>query len=42
MEAVEKLSLVNVQLSFLIGGGASRVFLKNAAPKAHPKMTNDN
>jgi hypothetical protein len=28
--------------SFVIGGGASRIFfLKGAAPKAHPKMTDD-
>jgi hypothetical protein len=30
--------MVTVQSSFVIGGGASRVFfLKDAAPKAHPK-----
>jgi hypothetical protein len=30
--------LFNGQLSFVIGGGASRIFLiKDAAPKAHPK-----
>jgi hypothetical protein len=30
-------------LSFVIGGCASRnFFLQDAAPKAHPKMTNDN
>jgi len=35
--------LLNVQLSFVIDGGASRdFFLKDAAPKALPKMTNDN
>jgi len=34
--------LFNVQLSFVIGGCASRTFLKDAAPKAHPKMTNEN
>jgi hypothetical protein len=32
--------MVTVQLSFVICGGASRDFLNNAAPKAHPKMTN--
>jgi hypothetical protein len=37
-----KCSMVNVQLSFVIYGGASRIFfLKDAAPKAPPKMTND-
>jgi hypothetical protein len=37
------LSLFTVQLSFVIGGGASRVFfLKDDAPKAHPGMTKDN
>ena len=40
---VKKRSLFNVQLSFVIGGGAPRIFLlKDAAPKAHPKMTRDN
>jgi len=35
--------MFNVQLSFVIGGGASRnLFLKDAAPQAHPQMTNDN
>jgi hypothetical protein len=30
------------KLPFVIGGCASRIlFLKIAAPKAHPKMTND-
>src|SRR5262245_57189734 len=43
IEAVKKLSLFNVQLLFVIDGGASRnLFFKDAAPKAHPKMTNDN
>jgi hypothetical protein len=38
-----KLSLFNVQLSFVIGGGASRnCFFIYVAPKAHPQMTNDN
>ena len=42
-EAGEKCSLFNVQLSFVIDGGASRIFfLEDAAPKAHPKMTSDN
>jgi hypothetical protein len=40
---VKKWSLFNVQLSFVSYGGASRNrFYKDAAPKAHPKMTNDN
>jgi hypothetical protein len=34
--------MFNVQLSFVIDGGASRIFFLNAAPKAPPKMTNDN
>jgi len=35
--------MFTVQLSFVIDGGASRnFFYKDAAPKAHPKMTNDN
>jgi hypothetical protein len=35
--------MFNVQWSFVIGGGASRnLFLTDGAPKAHPKMTNDN
>jgi hypothetical protein len=35
---VKKLSMFNVQLSFVIDGGASRnFFLEDAAPKAHPK-----
>jgi hypothetical protein len=29
-------SLFNVQLSFVIFGGASRVFLMKVAPEAHP------
>jgi hypothetical protein len=40
---VKKCSLFNVQLSYAIDGGASRnVFVKDAAPKAPPKMTDDN
>jgi hypothetical protein len=40
---VKKSSSFNVQLSFVIGGGASRsFFLEDAAPKAHPEMTYDN
>jgi hypothetical protein len=32
--------MFNVQWSIAIGGGASRnLFFKDAAPKAHPKMT---
>jgi hypothetical protein len=43
MGSVKKRSTFNVQLSFVIGGGASRIFVLNhAAPKAHPKMTKDN
>jgi hypothetical protein len=38
---MKKLSLVNGQLSVVNDGGASRIF-KDAAPKAHPKLTNDN
>jgi hypothetical protein len=34
--------MFNGQLSFVIFGGASRGFINIAAPKAHPKMTNDN
>jgi hypothetical protein len=35
--------MVNVQLLFVIGGGAfAQSFVKDAAPKAHPKMTSDN
>jgi hypothetical protein len=35
--------MFNVQLPFVIDGGASRnLFYKDVAPKAHPKMTNDN
>jgi hypothetical protein len=30
------------QLSFVIEGGASRIFSLKDAPKAPPKMTNDN
>jgi len=36
---LEKRSMFNGQLSFVIFGGASRSFYLNAAPKAHPKMT---
>jgi hypothetical protein len=39
---VKKWSVVNVQLSCVIGGGASRNLFLDAAPKAHPKMTHDN
>jgi hypothetical protein len=42
-EGVKQCSLFNVQLSYAIDGGASRnVLLNDAAPKAPPKMTNDN
>jgi hypothetical protein len=41
-KVMEKRSLFDVQLSFVICGGASRSFFTEAAPKAHPKMTNDN
>jgi hypothetical protein len=34
--------MFTVQLSLVIFGGASRVFFRNVAPQAHPKMTNDN
>jgi hypothetical protein len=34
--------MFNVQLSFVICGGFAHLFLKMAAPKAHPPMTNDN
>jgi len=37
---VKKLSLFNVQLSFVICGGASRhCFFLMPRPKAHPQMT---
>jgi hypothetical protein len=39
---MRKLSLINVQLSVLIDGGASRNFFLDAAPQAPPKMTTDN
>jgi hypothetical protein len=40
---MKKCSLFNVQFSYVIDGGASRiVLLKDAAPKAPPKMTDDN
>ena len=40
---LKKCSLLNGQLSLVIDGGASRnLFFKDDAPKAHPKMTNDN
>jgi hypothetical protein len=43
MEGVKKCSMFNVQLSLVIGGCASRsFFFKDAAPKAHPKMTSEN
>jgi hypothetical protein len=36
-KVLKKLSLLNGQLSLVIGGGAPRdLFLKDAAPKAHP------
>jgi hypothetical protein len=39
---MKKCSLFNVRFSFVIGGGASRsLLLVDAAPKAHPKMTNE-
>jgi hypothetical protein len=34
--------MVNSQLLFVIGGGASRNLFKDAAPKAHPTITNNN
>jgi hypothetical protein len=34
--------LTNAQWSFVIGVRFAQSFLKDAAPKAHPKMTNDN
>jgi hypothetical protein len=43
IEDVKKCSLFNVQFSYAIDGGASRnVLFKDAAPKAPPKMKNDN